>query len=76
LTVLSDFADVSLWQLVLVAGVALFAAIIGGLAGNGTGALMPLALVSLISRCPARSWQKPLSNACRCISMPRSSMPP
>ena len=39
---LSGFADVSLWQLVLVAGVALFAAIIGGLAGYGTGALMPL----------------------------------
>jgi hypothetical protein len=48
LTVLSGFADVSLWQLVLVAGVALFAAIIGGLAGNGTGALMPLVLVPLI----------------------------
>jgi hypothetical protein len=42
LTVLSGFADVSLWQLVLVAGVAPFAAIIGGLAGYGTGALMPL----------------------------------
>ena len=49
---LSGFAAVSLWQLVLVAGVALFAAIIGGLAGYGTGALMPLVLVPLIGAEP------------------------
>jgi uncharacterized membrane protein YfcA len=52
LTVLSGFADISLWQLVLVAGMALFAAIIGGLAGYGTGALMPLVLVPLIGAEP------------------------
>jgi len=52
LTVLSGFADIALWQLVLVACVALFAAIIGGLAGYGTGALMPLVLVPLIGAEP------------------------
>jgi uncharacterized membrane protein YfcA len=49
---LAGFADISLAQLVLVAGVALFAAVIGGLAGYGTGALMPLVLVPLIGAEP------------------------
>jgi len=48
----SGFADVSLLQLLLVAVVALFASIIGGLAGYGTGALMPLVLVPLIGAEP------------------------
>jgi uncharacterized membrane protein YfcA len=51
-SILSGFADISLAQLVLVAGVALFAAVVGGLAGYGTGALMPLALVPLIGAEP------------------------
>jgi uncharacterized membrane protein YfcA len=50
--IVSGFADISLVQLVLVAGVALFAAVIGGLAGYGTGALMPLVLVPLIGAEP------------------------
>jgi uncharacterized membrane protein YfcA len=49
---LSGFADVSLAQLVLVGVVALFASVIGGLAGYGTGALMPLVLVPLIGAEP------------------------
>jgi uncharacterized membrane protein YfcA len=49
---LSGFADISLIQLVLVAGVALFASVIGGVAGYGTGALMPLVLVPLIGAEP------------------------
>jgi uncharacterized membrane protein YfcA len=49
---LSGFADVSLAQLVLVGAVALFASVIGGLAGYGTGALMPLVLVPLIGAEP------------------------
>lgn len=49
---LSGFADVSLAQLVLVGVVALFASIVGGLAGYGTGALMPLVLVPLIGAEP------------------------
>jgi ABC-type antimicrobial peptide transport system permease subunit len=38
-TIVSGFADISLLQLLLVALVALFASIIGGLAGYGTGAV-------------------------------------
>jgi uncharacterized membrane protein YfcA len=48
----SGFADISLAQLLLVACVALFASVIGGLAGYGTGALMPLVLVPLIGAEP------------------------
>jgi uncharacterized membrane protein YfcA len=51
-TLLSGFADISVLQLLLVAAVALFAAVVGGLAGYGTGALMPLVLVPLIGAEP------------------------
>jgi len=51
-TIVSGFADISLLQLLLVAAVALFASVIGGLAGYGTGALMPLVLVPLIGAEP------------------------
>jgi uncharacterized membrane protein YfcA len=50
--IVSGFADISVAQLLLVAGVALFASVIGGLAGYGTGALMPLVLVPLIGAEP------------------------
>jgi uncharacterized membrane protein YfcA len=49
---ISGFADISLAQLVLVACVALFASVVGGLAGYGTGALMPLVLVPLVGAEP------------------------
>ena len=52
MNVLTGFADISLLQLLLVAAVALFAAVIGGLAGYGTGALMPLVLVPLVGAEP------------------------
>jgi uncharacterized membrane protein YfcA len=52
LNVFSGFADISLLQLLLVATIALFASLIGGLAGYGTGALMPLVLVPLIGAEP------------------------
>jgi uncharacterized membrane protein YfcA len=52
LSILAGFADISLMQLLLVAGVAMFAAVVGGLAGYGTGALMPLVLVPLIGAEP------------------------
>ena len=52
MNILSGFADVSLLQLLLVAGVALAASVVGGLAGYGTGALMPLVLVPLIGAEP------------------------
>src|ERR1700678_926196 len=49
---ISGFADISLVQLVLVAAVALVASVVGGMAGYGTGALMPLVLVPLIGAEP------------------------
>ncbi len=52
MSILSGFADISILQLLLVAVVAMFAAIVGGLAGYGTGALMPLVLVPLIGAEP------------------------
>jgi hypothetical protein len=48
MNILSGFAHISLWQILLVAGVALFASIVGGVSGYGTGALMPLVLVPLV----------------------------
>ncbi len=48
----SAFADISIYQLALVAGVALFASIVGGVSGYGTGALMPLVLVPLVGAEP------------------------
>lgn len=45
---IAAFADVSIYQLLLVAGVALFASVLGGVAGYGTGALMPLILVPMV----------------------------
>ena len=52
MTIISGFADISLAQLLLVACVALMASVVGGLAGYGTGALMPLVLVPLIGAEP------------------------
>ncbi len=52
MTLLAALADISLWQLLLVAGVALFASIVGGVSGYGTGALMPLVLVPLVGAEP------------------------
>ncbi|HEY6028452.1 MAG TPA: sulfite exporter TauE/SafE family protein [Pseudolabrys sp.] len=50
--ILSGFHDVSLAQLALVAAVAFLASLIGGVAGYGTGALMPLVLVPLVGAAP------------------------
>lgn len=52
MNILAGFADVSLPQLLLVGAVALLASVIGGLAGYGTGALMPLVLVPMIGAEP------------------------
>jgi len=49
---LSGFSDISLLQIFLVAAVALFASVIGGLAGYGTGALVPLVLVPMVGAEP------------------------
>jgi uncharacterized membrane protein YfcA len=42
------FADISIPQLLLIAAVAVITSIVGGLAGYGTGALMPLVLVPIV----------------------------
>jgi uncharacterized membrane protein YfcA len=51
-SLLAGFANISFAQLALVAIVALFAAVVGGMAGYGTGALMPLVLVPLVGAEP------------------------
>jgi len=48
----SAFADISLAELALIAGMALVASVIGGVAGYGTGALMPLVLVPIMGAEP------------------------
>jgi len=49
---LSGFADISLAQLALIAAMALLASVVGGVAGYGTGALMPLVLVPIMGAEP------------------------
>src|SRR6201993_437367 len=44
----SVFADISLPELALITAMALVASVIGGVAGYGTGALMPLVLVPIV----------------------------
>jgi uncharacterized membrane protein YfcA len=51
-SVLSAFADLSLAELLLIAAMALIASVVGGVAGYGTGALMPLVLVSIVGAEP------------------------
>jgi uncharacterized membrane protein YfcA len=46
--VTAAFANISVLQLVLVAVVALIGSVVGGVAGYGTGALMPLVLVPIL----------------------------
>jgi uncharacterized membrane protein YfcA len=46
------FADISFAQLSLIAAVAIFASLVGGVAGYGTGALMPLVLVPIVGAEP------------------------
>jgi uncharacterized membrane protein YfcA len=49
---LAGFSDISIWQLAGVGAVAFIANVIGGIAGYGTGALLPLVLVPLIGAAP------------------------
>jgi uncharacterized membrane protein YfcA len=46
--VLAALSEISAAQLALIAAMAIFASIIGGVAGYGTGALMPLVLVPIV----------------------------
>jgi uncharacterized membrane protein YfcA len=64
----SAFAGLSLPQLALIAGMALFASVIGGVSGYGTGALMPLVLVPIFGPepvVPMLSISALLNNASR-----------
>ena len=51
-SLLSGFANISVPELVLIAGMALVASVVGGVAGYGTGALMPLVLVPIVGAEP------------------------
>jgi uncharacterized membrane protein YfcA len=67
-SILSAFADLSLTELVLIAGMALIASVVGGVAGYGTGALMPLVLVPMVGAepvVPILSLSALLTNASR-----------
>ncbi len=48
----SGLADVSWPELMLIAGMALVASVVGGIAGYGSGALMPLVLVPIVGAEP------------------------
>src|SRR5262249_12001934 len=48
----SGLAEISLFQLALIAAMALLASVVGGFAGYGTGALMPLVLVPIVGAEP------------------------
>src|SRR5438270_8017813 len=49
---LAALADLTLTELLLIAGMAIIASVIGGVAGYGTGALMPLVLVPIVGAEP------------------------
>src|SRR5262244_3556948 len=48
----SVFADISVPQLALITAMALIASMVGGVAGYGTGVLMPLVLVPIVGAEP------------------------
>ena len=48
MNLVAGFAELSLAQLALIAGFALCTSVLGGVAGYGTGALMPLVLVPIV----------------------------
>ena len=50
--VLAAFAGISLPQLLLIAAMGVLTSLIGGVAGYGTGALMPLVLVPIVGAAP------------------------
>src|ERR1043165_8843375 len=51
-SMLAALADLSAYELSLIAAMAVFASVIGGVAGYGTGALMPLVLVPIVGAEP------------------------
>jgi uncharacterized membrane protein YfcA len=64
----SGLAGISFAQLLLIAGLALIASVVGGVSGYGTGALMPLVLVPIVGPepvVPMLSLSALLNNASR-----------
>jgi uncharacterized membrane protein YfcA len=51
-SVLAALSDLSLFELLIIAAMAILASVIGGVAGYGTGALMPLVLVPIVGAEP------------------------
>jgi uncharacterized membrane protein YfcA len=72
--VIAAFAAISPLQLAAVAGTALIAAMVGGVAGYGTGALMPLVLVPIVGAepiVPIIAISSLLTNAGRAVAFLR-----
>src|SRR5262252_3703601 len=73
-SVLAGFADISLPQLVLIAAMALLASVVGGVAGYGTVALMPLVLVPIVGAepiVPIIAISALMTNASRAVAFRR-----
>ena len=62
MSIVAGFADISLPQLLLVAFVALLASLVDGLAGYGTGALMPMVGAGPVVPWPLNSGLPEFSN--------------
>ncbi len=67
----SAFAEISLLQLALIAAMALVASFVGGVAGYGTGALMPLVLVPIVGAEPVVPILSPGVIPCSPAKAPR-----
>ena len=68
-------ADISFWELATVAAMALVASLVGGVAGYGTGALMPLVLVPIIGAepvVPIIALSALLTNTSRAVAFRRA----
>jgi len=73
--VLAAFSQISLPQLLLIAAMAVLTSLIGGVAGYGTGALMPLVLVPIVGAppiVPIISISAMMTNASRAAAFRKS----
>lgn len=72
---LATFADISPFQLALIVVVGVFASLVGGVAGYGAGALMPLVLVPIVGAepvVPIIAVSAMMTNSSRVIAFKRS----
>src|SRR6266540_2662906 len=73
----SVFADISVPQLALITAMALIASVVGGVAGYGTGALMPLVLVPIVGAepvVPILSLSALFTNTSRAAAVPTCAL--